>query len=78
MKSFVVSISFVLSFVVFGQNCNDVQTLSSNQKNSISLLLSQLNTSLIQEYWSSVDSLSLLLKSTFGQEGGKPDSKESF
>lgn len=78
MKSIAVSISFLLSFVVFSQNCNDVQTLSNNQKNSITPLLSELNASLIHESWSSVDSLSLLLKNTFGKEGGKPDSKETY
>ncbi len=78
IKTLIVYFSFLLSFVIFGQSCNEVQTLSNNQKTSVNILIAQLDNALVKESWSSVDSLSRLLKSTFGQEGGKPDSKESY
>ena len=78
IKTLIVSFTSFLSLVVFGQTCNEVQTLSNNQKTSVNILIAQLDDALVKEAWSSVDSLSLLLQSAFGQEGGKPDSKETY
>jgi hypothetical protein len=62
----------------FGQPCGSVQTLSSAQTIQLNSLMVELDTALVQENYSSIDSLSSLIKTTFGTEGGKPDAVEIY
>ena len=62
----------------FGQPCGSVQTLSSAQQIQINSLGVQLDTALVHENYSAIDSLNTLIKTTFGTEGGKPDAVETY
>jgi hypothetical protein len=62
----------------FGQPCGSVQTLTSAQQIQLNSLFVQLDTALVLENYSSIDSLSTLIKTTFGSEGGKPDAIETY
>jgi hypothetical protein len=53
-----------------GQPCGSVQSLSSLQQSELNSLEIQLDTALVNEDFSAIDSLNNLIKSTFGNEGG--------
>lgn len=61
-----------------GQPCGSVQSLSSLQQSELNSLEIQLDTALVNEDFSAIDSLNNLIKSTFGNEGGKPDAIENY
>ena len=62
----------------FGQPCGSVQTLTSLQQNQIKKFRVQLDTALVNDDFSAIDSLNNLIKTTFSTEGGKPDAIESY
>ena len=62
----------------FGQPCGSVQSLTSAQQIQIKSLAVQLDTALIHEDFSAIDSLTTLIKNSFSTEGGKPDAVEIY
>jgi hypothetical protein len=62
----------------FGQHCGSAQTLTSFQQIQINAFVVQLDTALVQEDFSAIDSLNNLIKTSFSSEGGKPDAVETF
>ncbi len=62
----------------YGQPCGSAQTLTSSQQNQINSFGVQLDTALVHEDFSAIDSLNNLIKITFSTEGGKPDAVESY
>lgn len=62
----------------FGQPCGSVQTLTSAQQIQINAFDVQLDTALVYETFSAIDSLNTLIKTTFSTEGGKPDAVETY
>lgn len=66
------------SFNCFGQLCDAVQSPSSIQQTKIKILVNQLDAALAEENFSAIDSLNNLIKTTFGEEGGKPDAIETY
>jgi hypothetical protein len=62
----------------YGQACGSAQTLTSLQQTQINTLGVQLDTALVHEEFSAIDSLNNLIKNTFGTEGGKPDAVETY
>lgn len=62
----------------YGQPCGSVQTLTSLQQIQINTFGVQLDTALVHEDFSAIDSLNNLIKTTFNTEGGKPDAVETY
>lgn len=62
----------------FGQACGSIQSLTTSQETQIKALGVQLDTALVHEKYSAIDSLSTIIKATFGTEGGKPDAVEEY
>ena len=62
----------------FGQPCGSAQTLTSLQQIQINAFRVQLDTALVNDDFSAIDSLNNLIKTTFSIEGGKPDAIESY
>lgn len=82
MKHFNKILTLVLVFLTisnyFSQSCGSVQTLTTPQQIQINSLSIQLDTALLQEDYSDIDSLSNLIKIAFSSEGGKPDAVETY
>ena len=62
----------------YAQECGAVQTLTSSQKTQVKTLFAQLDSALARENFVAIDSLNILIKKTFGTEGGKPDAAERY
>lgn len=62
----------------YGQSCGSTQTVTSSQQAQINAFSVQLDTALVHEDFSAIDSLSALIKSTFNSSGGKPDAVETY
>lgn len=82
MKNVIKFLTTILATLIisscFGQPCGSVQTLTSAQQIQINSLGVQLDTALVHENYSAIDSLNTLIKTTFGAEGGKPDAIETY
>ncbi len=82
MKNTAKFLTFVIATLTsstgFGQSCGAVQTLISAQESQISVFMVQLDSALVQENFTAIDSLNTLIKSTFNTEGGKPDAVETY
>lgn len=82
MKKANIFLTFILAILTIlncdGQPCGSPQTLTSLQQIQINEFEVQLDTALVNEDFSAIDSLNNLIKSTFSTEGGKPDSPESY
>lgn len=82
MKTVIKFLTTILATLIisscFGQPCGSIQTLTTAQQIQLNSLVVQLDTALVQENYSSIDSLSSLIKTTFGTEGGKPDANETY
>jgi hypothetical protein len=69
----------ILSFaVVNSQPCNQRQTLSATQSVSVGALFSSLDVALQAEQTGKIDSLSLILKKEYADQGGIPDVGENY
>lgn len=77
-KFLTIIISTLTILNCFGQPCGSVQTLTSLQQIQISPFVVQLDTALVNEDFSEIDSLNNLIKTTFSTEGGKPDAVETY
>ncbi len=82
MKKEIKLFSFIFATLVFSnclsQPCGSVQSLTSSQQIQINALGIQLDTALVHETTSAIDSLNSLIKTTFSTEGGKPDAVETY
>lgn len=82
MKNAIKFLTTILATLIIsnciGQACGSVQTLTSVQQIQINSLGVQLDTALVHENYSSIDSLNTIIKTTFGTEGGKPDAVETY
>ncbi len=82
MKNAIKLLTFTLAILTisncFGQPCGSAQTLIASQQIQINALGVQLDTALVHENFSAIDSLNNLIKTTYSTEGGKPDAVESY
>jgi len=82
MKRSIKFVAFILAVLAisncFAQPCGSVQSLTTSQQSQINALAVQLDTALVHEDFSAIDSLNNLIKTTFGAEAGKPDAVESY
>lgn len=60
------------------QNCNDVQNLTENQENQLSVVLNHLQIELENENLVRIDSLNLLMKNLLETQAGLPENIEEY
>jgi len=79
MKSLVLTFLIcILSLKGNAQPCGIAQALSTQQQAQISALLSPLDTALVHENLIQIDSLSQVLKTIYGNQGGIPEDVETY
>ena len=82
MKKTTLLLSFILAIFTisncYAQPCGSAQMLTSSQQIQINALGVELDTALVHEDFSAIDSLNSLIKNAFSTEGGKPDAVENY
>lgn len=76
LKLFGLSLLFPL--LRLAAQCGDVQQLSVSQQNQLQLFRPALDTALYYENLPAIDSITALVKTAYGAEGGKPETADSY
>jgi hypothetical protein len=77
-KILILLVSIIFGLKVLAQPCGISQTLTPSQQSQINVKASLLDSALKYENLNRIDSLSLVIKSSYGIQAGRPEDTETF